>query len=157
MVTAFVLLNVERGRINAVAETLGDVPGIAEVYAVAGRYDLVAVLRVKTNEALADLVTKSIRDVAGITHTETLIAFRAYSRHDLEAIFGRRGDAALPNRHPLRRRPRLHHGGRAEGARDPAAPARGRIPYQRDQRQHQQRRASDRHLRELPDGPTSRG
>jgi len=88
MVTAFVLLNVERGRINAVAETLGDVPGIAEVYSVAGRYDLVAVLRVKTNEALADLVTKSIRDVAGITHTETLIAFRAYSRHDLEAIFG---------------------------------------------------------------------
>ena len=88
MVTAFVLLNVERGQINAVAETLGDVPGIAEVYSVAGRYDLVAVLRVKTNEALADLVTKSIRDVAGITHTETLIAFRAYSRHDLEAIFG---------------------------------------------------------------------
>ena len=88
MVTAFVLLNVERGRINAVAETLGDVPGIAEVYSVAGRYDLVAVLRVKTNEALADLVTKSIRDVDGITHTETLIAFRAYSRHDLEAIFG---------------------------------------------------------------------
>ncbi len=88
MVTAFVLLNVERGRINAVAETLGDVPGIAEVYSVAGRYDLVAVLRVKTNEALADLVTKSIRDVAGITQTETLIAFRAYSRHDLEAIFG---------------------------------------------------------------------
>ncbi len=88
MVTAFVLLNVERGRINAVAETLGDVPGIAEVYSVAGRYDLVAVLRVKTNEALADLVTKSIRDVAGITQTETLIAFRAYSRHDLEAMFG---------------------------------------------------------------------
>jgi len=88
MVTAFVLLNVERGRINAVAETLGDVPGIAEVYSVAGRYDLVAVLRVKTNEALADLVTTAIRGVAGITHTETLIAFRAYSRHDLEAIFG---------------------------------------------------------------------
>ncbi len=88
MVTAFVLLNVERGQINAVAEALADVPGIAEVYSVAGRYDLVAVLRVKTNEALADLVTKSIRDVAGITHTETLIAFRAYSRHDLEAIFG---------------------------------------------------------------------
>jgi DNA-binding Lrp family transcriptional regulator len=88
MVTAFVLLSVERGRINAVAEALADVPGIAEAYSVAGRYDLVAVLRVKTNEALADLVTTAIRGVAGITHTETLIAFRAYSRHDLEAIFG---------------------------------------------------------------------
>jgi DNA-binding Lrp family transcriptional regulator len=88
MVTAIVLLNVERGRIGAVAEALAALPGIAEVYSVAGRYDLVAVLRVKTNEALADLVTTSIRGVPGITHTETLIAFRAYSRHDLEAIFG---------------------------------------------------------------------
>jgi DNA-binding Lrp family transcriptional regulator len=88
MVTAIVLLNVERGRINDVAEALAAVPGIAEVYSVAGRYDLVAVLRVKTNEALADLVTTSIRGVPGITHTETLIAFRAYSRHDLDAIFG---------------------------------------------------------------------
>jgi DNA-binding Lrp family transcriptional regulator len=88
MVTAIVLLSVERGRINEVAEALAAVPGIAEVYSVAGRYDLVAVLRVKSNEALADLVTQSIRGVVGITHTETLIAFRAYSRHDLEAIFG---------------------------------------------------------------------
>jgi DNA-binding Lrp family transcriptional regulator len=88
MVTAIVLLNVERGRIGAVAEALAALPGIAEVYSVAGRYDLVAVLRVKSNEALADLVTTSIRGVPGITHTETLIAFRAYSRHDLEAIFG---------------------------------------------------------------------
>lgn len=88
MVTAFVLLNVERGQINAVAERLADVAGVAEVYSVAGRYDLIAVLRVKTNEALADLVTTAIRGVNGITHTETLIAFRAYSRHDLEAMFG---------------------------------------------------------------------
>jgi len=88
MVTAFVLLGVERGQINTVAETLAGIPGCAEVYSVAGRYDLVAVLRVKSNEALADLVTQAIRGVSGITHTETLIAFRAYSKHDLEAIFG---------------------------------------------------------------------
>ncbi len=87
MVTAIVLLNVERGQINPVAEQLAGLTGIAEVYSVAGRYDLVAVIRVRTNDALADLVTKSIRNVAGIQHTETLIAFRAYSRHDLEAIF----------------------------------------------------------------------
>jgi DNA-binding Lrp family transcriptional regulator len=88
MVTAIVLLNVERGRINIVAERLAEIPGVSEVYSVAGRYDLVAMLRVKTNEALADLVATGIRGVEGIERTETLIAFRAYSRHDLEAIFG---------------------------------------------------------------------
>ncbi len=87
MVTALVLMNVERAQINQVAEQLADLPGISEVYSVAGRYDLVAVIRVKTNEALADLVTGRIRQVAAIQATETLIAFRAYSRHDLEAMF----------------------------------------------------------------------
>jgi DNA-binding Lrp family transcriptional regulator len=87
MVTALVLLNVERAQIHQVAEQLADLPGISEVYSVAGRYDLVAVIRVKTNEALADLVTGKIRQVRGIEATETLIAFRAYSQHDLEAMF----------------------------------------------------------------------
>ena len=87
MVTAFVLMSVERGQIAQVAEQLADLPGISEAYSVAGRYDVVAVIRVKTNEALADLVTEKIRQVGGIEATETLIAFRAYSRHDLEAMF----------------------------------------------------------------------
>lgn len=87
MVTALVLLNVERAQIHQVAEQLAELPGISEVYSVAGRYDLVAVIRVKANEALADLVTGKIRKVSGIQATETLIAFRAYSRHDLEAMF----------------------------------------------------------------------
>ena len=87
MVTALVLMNAERARINEVAEQLADLAGISEVYSVAGRYDLVAVIRVKTNEALADLVTGQIRKVNGIQATETLIAFRAYSRHDLERMF----------------------------------------------------------------------
>ena len=58
MITAMVLLNVERGRVNEVAERLADLAGITEVFSVAGRYDLVAILRVKTNEELADLVTE---------------------------------------------------------------------------------------------------
>ncbi len=87
MVTAIVLMAVERDRINAIAEQLAGMPGITEVYSVAGRYDLVAVIRVKTNDELADVVTSRMRKLAGITSTETLIAFRAYSRHDLEAAF----------------------------------------------------------------------
>jgi DNA-binding Lrp family transcriptional regulator len=87
MVVAVVLLNVKRDQINEVAEKLAEMNGISEVYSVSGQYDLVAVLRVKTNEELAALVTTRMLKMSGITQTETLIAFRAYSRHDLEAAF----------------------------------------------------------------------
>lgn len=87
MVTSIVLMNVERGRVQEVAEKLAAIQGVSEVYSVGGRYDLVALLRVKENEDLADLVTHQIAAVEGIRQTETLIAFRAFSRHDLEAMF----------------------------------------------------------------------
>lgn len=87
MVSSIVLLNVERDRINAIAEQLTQLDGITEVFSVAGRYDLVAVLRVSNNEALADLVTSKMLQVEGITHSETLIAFKVFSRHDLESMF----------------------------------------------------------------------
>ncbi len=87
MVTAIVLLHVERDQINPVAERLADIPGVTEVYSVAGRYDLAAVIRTKTNDQLAEVITQRIRQVSGILDTETLIAFRTYSRHDLEAAF----------------------------------------------------------------------
>jgi DNA-binding Lrp family transcriptional regulator len=87
MVNALILMNVQRDRINEVAESLAGIDGISEVYSVAGRYDLIAVIRVRTNEELAELVTDTIRSFESITHTETLIAFRTYSRHDLEQMF----------------------------------------------------------------------
>ncbi|MBI2352124.1 MAG: Lrp/AsnC ligand binding domain-containing protein [Deltaproteobacteria bacterium] len=87
MVTALVLLNVVRDKVNEVAEKIADMKGVSEVYSVAGRYDLAVVIRVKDNEQLADVVTKEIRKVDGIEKSETLIAFRVYSRHDLESMF----------------------------------------------------------------------
>jgi len=87
MVTAIVLMNVERGRINAVAESLTEHQGVSEVYSVSGNYDLVAILRVHDNETMARLVTDELATVEGIVHTETMLAFRAHSRHDLEAMF----------------------------------------------------------------------
>ncbi len=87
MVTALILMNVKRDRIKEVAEQLAGIDGISEVYSVAGRHDLVAVIRVGTNEELAELVTETIRSYEDITQTETLIAFRSYSRHDLEQMF----------------------------------------------------------------------
>nr|MDJ0756356.1 Lrp/AsnC ligand binding domain-containing protein [Ardenticatenaceae bacterium] len=61
--------------------------GVSEVFSVAGRYDLVAILRVPNNEALADLVTGKMLQNEGILDSETLIAFKVYSQHDLEAMF----------------------------------------------------------------------
>lgn len=87
MVSAIVLLTVERDKINSVADTISDVEGVSEVYSVAGRYDLAAIIRVKANEDMAKVVTENIRKVAGITSSETLIAFRVYSRHDLDRMF----------------------------------------------------------------------
>ena len=87
MVTAIVLLNVQRDKVNAVADRIADLDGVTEVYSVAGRYDLAAIVRVHDNERMADVVTRDIRKIDGIEKSETLIAFRVYSRHDLERMF----------------------------------------------------------------------
>lgn len=87
MVSAIVLMRIARDKINEVAEALVEIAGVSEVFSVAGRYDLAAVIRVRTNDDLAQVVTERMRAVAGILETETLIAFRAFSRHDLERMF----------------------------------------------------------------------
>jgi DNA-binding Lrp family transcriptional regulator len=87
MVTALVLLSVEQEKTNSVAERLTAIQGVTEVYSVAGRYDLAVIIRVKENEQLAAVVTDQIRKIDGIEKSETLIAFRVYSRYDLEMAF----------------------------------------------------------------------
>ena len=87
MVSAVVLLGLERDKINEVAQQLVAMAGVTEVYSVAGQFDLVAVVRVRDNDALADLVTGKMLKVAGIVRSETLIAFRVLSRYDLERMF----------------------------------------------------------------------
>ena len=87
MVNAIVLLNVERDKINTAAEQIAEMKGVSEVYSVGGRFDLVPVIRVKNNEQLAELVTGHMLRVEGIKTSETLIAFKVFSRHDLESMF----------------------------------------------------------------------
>ena len=87
MVTSIILVNVKRDKVNEVAEQLADMPGISEVYSVTGNYDLVAIVRVNTNEELAELVTSELVKIDGIVKTDTMLAFKAYSKHDLEAMF----------------------------------------------------------------------
>ncbi len=78
MVTAIVLINVKHGHINDVAENLLAMHGVSEVYSVGGRYDLVAIIRVKTNEEMADVVTSHMLKIEHIENTETLLAFRLF-------------------------------------------------------------------------------
>ena len=87
MVSTVVLLNAEPNKVNQVAQALVSIDGISEVFSVAGRYDLVAILRVQTNEQLADLVTEKMLAVPGITNSESLIAFKVFSEYDLENMF----------------------------------------------------------------------
>lgn len=87
MVTSILLINAERMKINDVAQKLADIKGISEVYSVSGRYDIIAIARVKTNDDLADLVTNELIKIEAITKTETNLAFRTVSKHDLEAMF----------------------------------------------------------------------
>ena len=87
MVTAFILINVERPRLKSIADDLLAIEGITEVYSVAGPYDMVVVARVKQHDELSDLVTEGIGALQGIRNTETLIAFRAFSKKDLGLLW----------------------------------------------------------------------
>jgi DNA-binding Lrp family transcriptional regulator len=87
MVTAIVLIQAERDMVPETAEALLDVPGVTEVYSVAGQWDLVAMVRVSEMEKLADVVADQMLKLRGIAATETLIAFKSYSRGDLERMW----------------------------------------------------------------------
>ena len=87
MVTAIVLIEAERGAIARLGPALADVPGVAEAYSVTGEFDFVAVLRVKDHEQIAEVVTNRLSQIPGIVRTRTHVAFKVYSKHDLEAMF----------------------------------------------------------------------
>ena len=87
MITAIVMVTAATDRIPEVAQALADLAGVSEVYSVAGDVDLVTIVRVREFDEIADVIAGKIDKVDGVIDTETHIAFRAYSRHDLEAAF----------------------------------------------------------------------
>lgn len=87
MVTAIVFINAEVARISQVAEEVATLAGVSEVYSVTGAIDLIAIVRVGSNDEIAEVVADQLNKVSGILSTETHIAFRAYSGRDLEAAF----------------------------------------------------------------------
>ena len=87
MITAIVFVKADVARIPEVAEAIAALDGVSEVYSVTGEIDLIVLVRVRAHEDVADVVADRLNKVPGVTSTETHIAFRAYSRHDLEAAF----------------------------------------------------------------------
>jgi DNA-binding Lrp family transcriptional regulator len=87
VVTAIVLVKTDVARIPETAEAIAQIPEVSEVYSVTGGFDLVAMVRVRGHDELGDVIPGTLNRVAGVIHTETHIAFRTYSRHDLEAAF----------------------------------------------------------------------
>jgi DNA-binding Lrp family transcriptional regulator len=63
---------------------LAGIDGVAEVYSVSGEWDLVAIVRVPEYDRIAQIVTEEFTRVPGVERTQTLTAFRAYSKKDLE-------------------------------------------------------------------------
>jgi DNA-binding Lrp family transcriptional regulator len=87
MITAIVLIKAAQGKVPDVAQELLEIPEVAEVYSVAGNVDLVAILRVKEYDTMAEVVPSKLQRLTDVRHTTTLMAFQCYSRHDLERLF----------------------------------------------------------------------
>ena len=87
MITAIVMITTATDKIPEVAEAIAEIDGVSEVYSVAGHVDLIAIVRVRDFDDVAEVIAGRIDKVHGVLDTETHIAFRAYSRHDLEAAF----------------------------------------------------------------------
>ena len=97
MITAIVLVICDVEQTAETAERLAGLDGVREVYSVAGDYDLVAIVNVHDHDDLAAVVTEHIRKTAGVAQTRTLIAFRTYSRHDLDRMFSVGFEAGQPD------------------------------------------------------------
>ena len=87
LTTAIVHIDVEADLIPEAAEAIVNIDGVTEVYSITGDWDLIAMVRVSDHEKLAEIIPTRISKVDGVIRTETQLAFRAYSRHDLEAAF----------------------------------------------------------------------
>lgn len=87
MITAIVMITTEADKIPEVAEAIAGLEGVSEVYSVAGEADLIAIVRVREFDAIAEVIAGRLSKVPGVVHTDTHIAFRAYSRHDLDSTF----------------------------------------------------------------------
>jgi len=84
MITTIVLIRCTPQATPQAAIRLAGIEGVSEVYSVSGEWDLVAIVKVSEYEQIARVVTEEFPRISGIERTQTLTAFRAYSKKDLE-------------------------------------------------------------------------
>ncbi|MBN2487338.1 MAG: Lrp/AsnC ligand binding domain-containing protein [Bacteroidales bacterium] len=87
MVTAIVLINAQREKINSIGEQISGFGGVTEVFSVSGRFDLVVLIRLKELNGLSQLMTEKISNIEGIIRTESMVTFKLISKHDIAAMF----------------------------------------------------------------------
>lgn len=87
MITTVVLATCDIHQIPETAQAIADIEEVSEVYSVAGDYDLVVMVRVKRHDDLARVVSEQIARIPGVDRTQTLVAFKVFSRHDVESLF----------------------------------------------------------------------
>ena len=87
MTHAIVLIEAERGAMPDLGGALADVEGVAEAWSVTGEWDYAAMLRVRSPDEIAVVVTSRLAQLSGIRRTHTMVAFEVFSKHDLEALF----------------------------------------------------------------------
>jgi DNA-binding Lrp family transcriptional regulator len=84
---AIVLIQADRSALDTLGGELADIEGVAEAYSVTGEWDFIAILRLRRQDQLKQVVTGQISQLTGVARTQTMVAFEVYSRHDLEALF----------------------------------------------------------------------
>jgi len=84
VLTTTVLIRAEPASIPVTAQRLAEIDGVTEVYSVSGDWDLVAIVRVPEYDQIARVVTEVFPTVPGLQRTQTLTAFRAYAKKDLQ-------------------------------------------------------------------------
>jgi DNA-binding Lrp family transcriptional regulator len=87
MLTAFVMIHTDPDKIAAVARAIANLEHVAEVYSVTGEFDIIAIVRVKDYDLLAEVVPESLSRIDGVRRTHTVLAFRRFSAKDLEAAW----------------------------------------------------------------------
>lgn len=87
MTHAIVLIEADRGAMPSLGGRLAEIEGVGQVYSVTGAWDFVAIVHLARHEQLAEVVTEGIGQTDGVARTQTMVAFEAFSRHDLEALF----------------------------------------------------------------------
>ncbi len=87
MITSIVMIKCEMGQVKSVAEKLVDMNGVSEIYSITGEWDILAVIRVKEFDSLSMVVSEQIATTPGISKTTTTLAFRCYSKHNMEKMW----------------------------------------------------------------------